>query len=66
MQSNNTSGYKGVCFDKQRGKWMVTVAKKFIGYFESKEVAAEMYDKAAREHYLEFALTNEGLGNVSQ
>ena len=40
---NNTSGVKGVCWDKKRRKWMATLSinrrKKFIGYFDDLKIA---------------------------
>lgn len=61
-RSNNTSGYKGVSFNKQSKKWtaQITVNKNRIhlGYFDSPEDAAIEYDKYAREYFGEFALLN--------
>lgn len=40
---NNTSGYRGVCFDKRRGKWFaygkINRNFKFIGYYPTPEAA---------------------------
>lgn len=44
----NTSGYKGVYFDKRINKWMSLVGKKRIGSFASPEQAYE-----ARQQYIE-------------
>jgi len=56
---NNTSGYKGVCWDKNRNKWMAKIKYMgrliYIGRFDSKEKAAEMYLKKAKELFGEFA-----------
>lgn len=56
VQPNNTSGFRGVYFDKKSGKW---VAQRFhhrknhrLGYFDSKEEAAqarEAYDRQLDE-----------------
>jgi hypothetical protein len=58
----NTSGYKGVCWHKGFGKWTarIRVDKKQInlGSFLTAEEAAHVYDKAARKHHGEFAVTN--------
>lgn len=55
----NTSGYKGVSWDKKAGKWTVTTTKDyrhvFGGYFDSKEEAAARYAELARELHGEFA-----------
>lgn len=60
--ANNTSGYKGVCWFDDRGKWSarikVTNKTIYLGYFDTAEAAAIAYDRAAREHHGEFAKTN--------
>lgn len=66
MKSNNTSGFKGVHYDKQSGKWRVEIkvnkTKKYIGGFAKKEEAAKAYDEAALKYHGEFAKTNKMLG----
>lgn len=61
-QSNNTSGYKGVHWDSQRGKWRSTLniqGKKIsVGHFIDIEDAARAYDKAAIKYHGRFARTN--------
>jgi len=61
-QSNNTSGFKGVCWNKQAGKWkaQITVDGKniYLGYFASKDEAHAAYCTAAEKHFGEFA--NDG------
>jgi AP2 domain len=61
-QRNNSSGFKGVSWDKSRGLWVaqIMVNKKHIGIgrYETKEAAAKAYDDAARYHFGEFAQTN--------
>jgi hypothetical protein len=56
------SGFKGVCFDKERQKWMayITLRQKYynLGRFDTREEAAMTYDKAARLLHREFARTN--------
>lgn len=58
IQSNNTSGYKGVTWRKDRNKWKALIAGKSIGIFSSKTEAAKAYDGKARELYGEFAKLN--------
>jgi len=62
LASNNTSGYKGVDWNKRKGKWraIIMVNKKsiFLGYFSNLEEAAEAYDQAAVRHFGEYAKTN--------
>ena len=38
-QKNNTSGYTGVSWDKNRNKWRVAVSRKYRGLFEDLELA---------------------------
>ena len=61
-QSNNSSGYKGVYWNKQAQKWMVRIQinKKnhFVGLFSDLIIAARAYDKKAAELFGEFAKLN--------
>lgn len=47
MKRNNKSGYKGVCWDSRREKWlaqiMVNRKHRFLGYFETPEEAYAVY-----------------------
>lgn len=49
--SNNTSGYKGVCFDRANKKWKAQIGRRglqrSLGYFSTKEEASVAYIKAA-------------------
>lgn len=60
--SRNTTGYKGVSFDKRRKQYSaaITVDYKniFLGYYESPQEAALAYDKAASFYFGEFARPN--------
>jgi AP2 domain len=62
-QKNNTSGYKGVSWDKRRNKWQVYIKingkQKHLGYYDDIEDAKAAYDKSAKELFGEFAFTNE-------
>jgi hypothetical protein len=68
MQVNNTSGFKGVDWLKERGKWRAYLTfnskQRHIGLFQTALEAALAYDDAARETFGEFALTNEKLGLI--
>lgn len=61
-QVNNTSGYKGVTWDKTNKKWiaeiMVNKKSKKLGRYSSAEDAARAYNEAAKKYFGEFARTN--------
>ncbi len=63
---NNTSGYKGVSFDKSRSKYIAVIqikSKKLtIGRFHSLSEAALAYNKKAIEVFGEFASINNIMG----
>ena|ERR1035437_9624291 len=62
LLKSNTSGYKGVSFDKSRKLWEAYISindkKKHLGRFSTPESAALAYNKAAREYFDEFASLN--------
>lgn len=58
---NNTSGAKGIFLNKKDNLWSVYVACQYKGCYKNKEDAIKAYDKFAKEHFGEFALTNETL-----
>ena len=62
LPSHNTSGYRGVTWHKQAGKWVaqIIVDGKCIscGVYDDKKEAAIAYDKKAIELFGEFARTN--------
>lgn len=66
LQSNNTSGYKGVCWNRVAQKWGVRVWASrrcvTVGYFTDVQEAALAYDEAARRVHGPFVVTNESLG----
>ena len=57
--ANNTSGYKGVCWNKAQKKWVarITLERKNIhlGYFANVEEASEVVRKAREELHGSFA-----------
>ena len=59
---NNTSGYKGVCWNKMAHKWQVNICKDckryYFGLHKSKKKAARVYDDAAIKMFGEFAKLN--------
>ena len=61
-RTTNTSGYKGVYWDKRKRKWgsdiTVKGKAKRLGYFGAKEAAARAYNKAAREYFGPHAYQN--------
>lgn len=61
LRSTNTSGYRGVSWSKEKGKWVARIVKDrkqhVLGYFASKEEAYYAYLKAARELHGEFGKT---------
>jgi hypothetical protein len=63
IRCDNRSGYKGVNWDKARGKWRVRVAvngrDKTIGRFDDLEEAVRVRDDAARELHGDFAFVHQ-------
>lgn len=51
-KSHSASGILGVCLDKRRGKWKAEIkankVRKFLGYFETAELAHDAYLDAKR------------------
>lgn len=62
VQRNNTSGFKGVYWDKQTRKWrariMINGKSKSLGLHINSEDAARAYDAAAKRLFGEFARCN--------
>jgi len=56
------SRFKGVAWIKASGRWQVRITvsgrKLFLGYVDSDEEGARIYDEAARRHHGEFACLN--------
>ena len=63
IKRNNTSGFKGVHWDKRERKWVARIGvngkKKLIGYFSCKIQAAKAYNEFAKVHFGEFAKLNQ-------
>jgi hypothetical protein len=57
-----TSIFKGVVWYKRHSKWnaqiLVDGKRKHLGYYHDEEEAARAYDRAAIQHFGEYALTN--------
>lgn len=58
IPKNNTSGIKGVCWDKKRKKWVAQIGFKgynyHLGRFDTKEEAGEARKKAEKEKFENF------------
>jgi hypothetical protein len=65
LLSTNTSGVKGVHWNKELERWKATIGVKgkkiHLGYFLTRKAARAAYDAAAIEHHGEFAVTNQML-----
>lgn len=63
LQKNNSSGYKGVSYNKNAKKWSANIRhngkQKFLGYHFTPEAAARAYNKKAKELFGEDAFLNE-------
>lgn len=62
LRKDSTSGYKGVNWSRQAGKWRVRIhvggKEKHIGFFTDPLEAAHAYDRAAHEAFGEYARLN--------
>lgn len=58
IQENNTSGYRGVHYEKKTGKFIVQIGsrknKSYIGSYDTAEMASAAYEVAAKERYGDF------------
>ena len=62
-QKNNTTGFKGVSFDKHAKKYQAYIningKKKSLGYFKNVEDASKAYEAKAKEIHQEFYYKNK-------
>ena len=60
-QKNNKTGYKGVCFDKSRGKYIASIScnrKQYnLGRYKTAEEARDAYEKKQKEILAEISLS---------
>lgn len=63
LRKNNTSGYKGVIFDRGRRKWRAEIKVNYenihLGMFDCKIEAAKKYNEAAIKYHGDFANLNK-------
>lgn len=63
ISSNNTSGFKGVCWVTKDQKWKASIQfhsrRLHLGYFDSPIEAAKAYNRAAVRLFGEFASLNQ-------
>ena len=59
MGKNNTSGFKGVSWDKNSKKWQANIKENnkrlYLGLFETKEEAYKAYVEACKKYHRDFA-----------
>ena len=62
LSKRNTSGFKGVSWNKHRKKWVAHIKfnrkKIHLGYFTNKRKAAREYNRAAIKYFGKFAYLN--------
>lgn len=58
IRSNNKTGFKGITYRAETGRWIGQIAGTYLGTFGSAEDAARAYDAAAIEMFGEFAQIN--------
>lgn len=59
IKKDNTSGCKGVHFNKPTGKWMARISaygkRKYLGLFKTKELAYSAYKEVSKELHGDFS-----------
>jgi hypothetical protein len=59
---NNTTGYRGIRWNKERKRWKVYIGfnrkRVYVGDFRDKVEAAKAYDAVALKYFGEFAYLN--------
>jgi hypothetical protein len=57
--TNNTSGFKGVTFNKRNNKWQAQIMVQYkhiiLGFFDNVEDGAKAYEIASKKYFAEFA-----------
>lgn len=64
LMARNSSGLRGVSFNKREGKYKATIARVHLGTFGTAIEAALAYDAAAIERWGDFAATNKSMGRL--
>lgn len=60
MNTNNSSGFRGVSLRRRDGRWIAKISNTFIGAFDTPEQASEAYAREAERQYGEFV--KKGIG----
>jgi hypothetical protein len=62
FNKNNTSGYRGVAWNKNAKKWIVNIGVNnsniYLGLYDNQVTAAQIYDLAAKKHFGQEAILN--------
>ena len=58
LRITSKTGYKGVCWDKSRRRFLCRVANTYVGSFTCKHEAAKAYNKQAAKQFGRFAHLN--------
>ena len=61
LRKDNKSGFKGVCFSKDKRKFVSKISidgkQVFLGHFDTAELAYQAYCNASKKHHKEFSRT---------